>query len=89
MYFVYILKSLKNQRYYTGSTGDLEKRLKEHNSGKIKSTKNIRPLEIVYFEKLTTNIAARRCEKQIKRQKSRKHIESLIKLEEEKNRSVA
>jgi len=89
MYYVYILKSLKNSKYYTGSTSNLEQRIKEHNYGKIKSTRNIRPLEIVYFEEVTTNSDARKRENQIKRQKSRKYIESLIKLRGEKNRDVA
>ncbi|MAT56385.1 MAG: hypothetical protein CMF23_00275 [Ignavibacteriae bacterium] len=49
-YFVYILTSLKDSKRYIGMTSDLNKRLKEHNSGKVKSTKNRRPLELIYTE---------------------------------------
>jgi len=79
MYFVYILKSLKNGRYYIGSTRDLKKREKEHNWGKIKSTKRLKPLEIVYFEEFPTNSEARKRELEIKKRKSRIYIETLIK----------
>jgi putative endonuclease len=50
MFFAYILKSLKDGRYYYGHTGNLESRLIEHNNGKVKSTKGRRPLVIHYFE---------------------------------------
>jgi putative endonuclease len=50
MHFAYILKSEKTGRYYYGSTSDLEQRLKNHNSGKVKSTKSGRPWVIHYYE---------------------------------------
>jgi len=84
MFFLYILKSNKNGKYYIGSTHNLENRLKEHNSGKIRSTKGLIPLEIVYTESYLTNTDARKRESCMKRRKSRKYIESLIKLEKEK-----
>ena len=79
MFFIYILKSSKNGKYYIGSTHNLEKRLKEHNSGKTRSTKKLTPLEIVYTESYSTNKEARKRELYIKNRKSRKYIESLIK----------
>jgi putative endonuclease len=33
MYFIYIIYSKKLDRYYVGTTDDIEKRLGEHNSG--------------------------------------------------------
>ncbi len=50
MYFTYILKSEKDGRYYYGSTSELDKRIRSHNSGKVKSTKNRRPLKLHYTE---------------------------------------
>lgn len=52
MYQVYILKSLKDSRTYTGHAQDALERLKDHNSGKVKATSKRRPLEIVYLEDL-------------------------------------
>jgi putative endonuclease len=65
-YFVYILKSLKDGRYYIGSTSDVEKRLVKHNSGGNISTKNRRPLVVVYREKFSDKILALKREKEIK-----------------------
>ena len=50
MYYAYILKSLKDNRYYYGSCEDLEKRLLMHNAGKVKSTKSRTPFILHYFE---------------------------------------
>ncbi|MEO5644116.1 MAG: GIY-YIG nuclease family protein [Bacteroidia bacterium] len=36
MYYTYILKSQKDARFYYGSTGSLEIRIKAHNSGKVR-----------------------------------------------------
>ena len=50
MYYVYVLKSLKDTKLYTGYTDNLERRLYEHNKGLVESTKNRRPLELLYYE---------------------------------------
>ncbi|MBA6313204.1 GIY-YIG nuclease family protein [Cellulophaga baltica] len=53
-YYVYVLESEKDQRWYKGHTVDLDKRIKEHNSGKTKSTKGFIPWRLVYFEVVET-----------------------------------
>ena len=50
MYVVYIIKSQKIKQYYIGVTKDLKQRLRHHNSGANRSTKNKAPWEIVYTE---------------------------------------
>ena len=50
MYKVYILQSLKDNRTYVGYTNDLERRIREHNSGQVKSTKARIPLKILFSE---------------------------------------
>ena len=40
MYFVYLIESLKDGRYYIGQTNNLKERLKYHNKGKCKYIKN-------------------------------------------------
>ena len=50
MFFVYVLKSLKDGRRYTGYTGDLGRRVWEHNEGLVKSTWRRKPLELEYYE---------------------------------------
>jgi putative endonuclease len=50
MYFVYILYSIKNRRSYVGTTNNLDKRLKQHNNGEVKSTRAWRPWILIYSE---------------------------------------
>jgi putative endonuclease len=50
MYYTYVLKSKKDEDLYIGFTNDLQNRFKEHNSGKVESTKNCKPLELIYYE---------------------------------------
>jgi putative endonuclease len=57
--FAYILKSLKDGKFYYGSTEDLETRLKAHNAGKVRSTKSRRPLVLHYREEFRTKREAR------------------------------
>ena len=65
-YYVYILRSLKDKKFYIGSTSDIPARLNYHNSGRQRSTKNRIPFELVLFETLETKEKALQREKQIK-----------------------
>jgi len=49
MFYVYLLKSLKDNELYLGSTNDLVRRLKEHNSKKVDSTSRRAPLKLIYY----------------------------------------
>ena len=80
MWFVYVLKSLKDGRYYIGSTSNLEKRVERHNHGGNISTKNRRPLELVYFETYNTRVDAIHREAVIKSYKGGEAFEKLVKL---------
>lgn len=46
MFYVYILQSLKDLRTYVGYSSDIERRIKEHNSGRVKSTKHRKPFKL-------------------------------------------
>jgi putative endonuclease len=48
--YVYVLKSEKDGKWYTGCTINLRKRLEQHRSGKVTSTKGRGPLNIIYYE---------------------------------------
>ncbi|MDO8600785.1 MAG: GIY-YIG nuclease family protein [bacterium] len=50
MHCVYVLRSLKDGNLYVGRTENLAKRLEEHQKGRVKSTKERRPLRLVYCE---------------------------------------
>ena len=78
MFYVYILQSQKNGRFYTGYTNNLERRFLQHETGKVQSTKYLRPLTLVYQEEYEDGTTARRRERWLKQQKSRLLIEQLI-----------
>ena len=55
MHFIYILKSQVTQNWhYVGSCKSVPERLKQHKKGSVKSTKNKRPLELIYKEEHST-----------------------------------
>ena len=78
MYFVYILKSRNFDRYYTGHSADINKRIAEHNRGKVKATKAYVPWEIVYSEIFNTKSEAFNREMQIKKYKSGEAFHKLL-----------
>ena len=49
-YFVYVLLSLKDFKFYVGFAEDLSKRLREHELGYVKSTTFRRPFVLIHFE---------------------------------------
>jgi putative endonuclease len=50
MYYVYVIQSKKDKQFYTGFTRDLENRIREHNEGRVSSTKERGPFELIYYE---------------------------------------
>lgn len=54
MFYVYILRSKKSGYKYIGQTNDLQRRLKEHNEGFIKSIRFQLPLVLEYVEVFET-----------------------------------
>lgn len=50
MFYVYVIRSKKDDKWYTGYTSNLRKRFKENDNNKISSTKNRRPFELIYYE---------------------------------------
>ena len=74
----YILFSATLNKYYVGSTTDIERRLAEHNRGKEKFTKTGIPWLLVHTETFEELTQARKRESFIKKMKSRKFIEQLI-----------
>jgi putative endonuclease len=53
-YFVYVLKSQKDNKHCIGSTSDVNKRLAFHNAGLQRSTRSRIPFLLVYYEELET-----------------------------------
>ena len=66
MYYTYVLLSEKDNLFYTGYTSDLEKRMIAHAEGNVSSTKQRRPLSLIYFEGCLNQQDATRREKYLK-----------------------
>jgi putative endonuclease len=80
MFFVYIIYSQKLDKFYTGYTEDLVQRLDQHNSGFSKYTSKADDWNLMFSKEFETRLLAHRYELAIKKKKSRKYIEWLIKL---------
>ena len=66
MFYVYILKSLKNNDVYVGRSDDLRKRYKDHNNGFVKATKPNKPWKLVYYEAYSDKRDFTKRERQLK-----------------------
>jgi len=78
-FYVYVLRSKVDAKFYTGFTSDISRRLNDHNSGKVFSTKNRTPFDLVYFEYcLHINDATHR-EKYLKTTYGKRYIKQRIK----------
>lgn len=79
MFYTYIIRSIKNGQFYTGSTGDLRKRLRDHNDGKVSYTKSRRPYELVYYEACINEGDARIREKYLKTGMGKRYVNNRLK----------
>ena len=79
MNYVYILLSGKDGKFYTGSTKDLKRRINEHNSGRVDSTKDRLPLKLLYYEACIDEIDARAREKYLKSGMGKRYIRNRLK----------
>ena len=78
MYYVYVLLSKKDNRFYLGYTKDIVRRYKEHARGANYSTKHRRPLELIYYEAHNNPIDAKRREKYFKTSKGKSTLRQML-----------
>lgn len=79
MYYVYIIKSKRDNSLYTGFTNDLDRRISEHNKGCQISTKNKIPFDLIYYEWCLNKDDAIRREKYLKSGVGKKYIYGRLK----------
>ena len=85
MHYVYIIQSDVDGSYYAGYSRNPPLRVIHHNDGWTRSTKAKRPWKLVYVEEFLTKAEALRREREIKKKKSRKFLEKLIRSAGSKN----
>lgn len=66
MFIVYLLRSKKDSSFYIGFAPNLKERMQKHHNGLVQSTKNIRPLELIYCEAYKSKTDALIREKRLK-----------------------
>jgi putative endonuclease len=79
MFFVYVLRSDKTGRLYTGQTSDPSRRLQEHNSGVTHSTRHGAPWQLVHSEPFRSRSEAMKRERYFKSGKGRDELKTLMK----------
>ena len=78
MHCVYVLLSLADGKFYIGFTGDLKRRLAEHQAGKNVSTKCRLPLKLVYYEAHLSKADAMRRERYFKTTKGKSTLQQML-----------
>lgn len=78
-YYVYILLSLKDNKFYIGSTSDLIKRFSAHQKGFVDATKNRLPLRLIFYEAYLDKYDAIRREDYFKSSKGKQTLRNMLK----------
>jgi putative endonuclease len=78
MFFVYILRSAITGRLYTGSTADVQDRLRRHNAGESKATRHGIPWTLIRAETFATRAEAVRRERYYKTGRGRGELDALL-----------
>ena len=79
MYYTYVLLSKKDNKFYVGYTKNLKLRFEQHNKGKVKSTKDRQPLELIYYEACLNQQDATKREKYLKTYYGKFYIKKRLK----------
>jgi len=72
MFYVYFIQSIKDKSTYIGYSDNIERRLSEHNAGKVEFTNKYKPYKIVYFEAYLSEKDAREREWNLKNKGSQR-----------------
>ncbi|MBI4387740.1 MAG: GIY-YIG nuclease family protein [Candidatus Omnitrophica bacterium] len=78
MCYVYVIRSKKDNRWYTGFSTDLRKRLKQHHEGEVYSTKTRGPFDLIYYEACLNEGDARAREKYLKSGMGKRYLKNRL-----------
>ena len=79
MYYTYVLQSKKDDKFYVGFTKDLKLRFEQHSKGRIESTRDRRPLTLIYYEGCLNQEDATKREKYLKSYHGRMFLKNRLK----------
>lgn len=78
-YYTYLIRSIKDKKFYTGVSDDLRKRFNAHNSRKVSSTKGRGPFELIYYEACLGQKDAYAREKYLKSGMGKRYLKNRLK----------
>ena len=79
MWYTYIIKSKKDDKWYTGYTQTLRKRFSDHNNGLSTWTKGRGPFTIIYYEACINKEDARSRELFLKSGMGKRYVKNRLK----------
>jgi len=79
VHYTYLLQSIKDNDFYMGSTKNLKLGFEQHNKGLVESTKDRRPLKLIYYEACLTQEDATRREKYLKTYNGKRFLKGRLK----------
>ena len=78
-HYTYVLLSTKDKKFYCGYSEDLKSRFEQHDKGKFSSTKDRRPLELIYYESCLVKQDAMKRERYFKTYKGKLFLRNRLK----------
>jgi len=78
VYYVYAISSTTKKYIYVGQTNNLERRVRQHQSGKEKTTRDYRPFKVILTEKHLNRVDARVREKYYKSGSGKERLKELV-----------
>lgn len=78
-HYIYVLLSLNDRQFYIGYSDNLKQRVGEHNQGKNISTRNRRPLELIFYEAFPNKFDALKRERYFKTTKGKVTLRQMLK----------
>lgn len=78
MHYTYVLQSMKDMKFYVGYTQDLKLRFEQHSKGLVESTKNRRPVKLIYYEACIDQADATKREKYLKTHHGRMFLQNRL-----------
>ena len=79
MYYTYVIQSEKDDNLYVGFTKNLKLRFEKHSEGQVESTRDRRPLNLIYYEACLSQDDATKREKYLKSYHGRMFLKNRLK----------
>jgi len=79
MFYTYVLQSESDGNFYVGHTNDLKLRFEKHTKGEVESTRDRRPLKLIYYEACLKQEDALHREKYLKTFNGRRFLHKRLK----------